>query len=136
VVASVVLVIVILLYLLYCRHGRKTPRLLQEVEDINIDNTDITNNTEDDVNNNTIDSQATVQPAQEAGTLGDQQQVVFTTPTESSQSYLSKPTIEDIITKKLQLRGDYQSVPTSERGKHNSSLVVHSYHSNLFETVA
>lgn len=105
-------------------------------DDNNHDNGNHDNNHHED---NAVNDQAMV-PAQEAGGSGDQIQVcntAFGTPTESSQSECSKPTIQELINKKFM--GQYHSVPlaAAERGKERSTLVgLQNYNSNLFDTVA
>lgn len=129
-VAVVVLLIVAILYLLYCRHGKKSQSFI-ELDELNDDS---------DHHDNTITDHDTVQPAQEAGGSGDRLQVgsvELTTPTESSESQCSKPTLQELINRRY--IGPYHSVPmaVAECGKERSTLVgLQNYNSNVFETVA
>ena len=131
-VATVVLALVFILYLLYCRHGKKSSRDFVQLHEIN----------NDDHYGNTINDEPTVQPAQEAGGSGDQLQVFsgqeLTTPTESSQSQCSQPTLlQELINKNYPKT--YHNVPlaVAECSKHGSTLVgLQRYNLNLADTVA
>ena len=113
VIAVIVLILVSLLYLIYCRHGKKSTSYV---------GLDLAENDHHDTSLN--DHQPTVQPAQEAGSSGDQLQVGFT---KSSQSQCSKSTLEDSF---KYMENCYTStVPLSSK----SSLV--GLHSNWFDTV-
>ena len=104
-------------YLLYHCHGKQSPDHVQLQDELNDEN-----GYHDDV----ISNQLTTQPAQEAGSSGDQLQVGsigLTTPTESSQSQCSKPTVEELIHNKFM--SQYHPVPSS------SLVGFQNYHSNL-----
>ena len=115
IVLSIVMMLV-LFYWLYRYRVKKSPDpVLEEFDDEN-----------DHYDNSIIDHHDNIiQPAEEAGGRGDQLQVGLATPTESSQSQGSKPTMEEIIRAKFM--GEYQPVPSS-------SKVVGFHHSNLLGT--
>ena len=113
-VAVSVVIFLVFFYILYRHHGRRSPDLVQLNE----------SDDENDHHDNVINDQPTIQPAQEAGSLGDQLQVGLTAPTESSQSECSKSTIEELRHKTFM--GQYHAVPSS------SLVGLQSYHSNLY----
>ena len=112
---AVSVVFLVILYTLYRHLGRRSPNLVQLNNELDDEN---------DHHDNVINDQPTIQPAQEAGSLGDQLQVGLTAPTESSQSECSKSTIEELRHKTFM--GQYHAVPSS------SLVGLQSYHSNLY----
>ena len=117
--------IVMMLVLFYCLYQcrRKKSLDLVQLDEFNDENDHHVIDHHDIIPNDQLT--VSVQPAQEAGSSGDQLQVGLATSTESSQSQCSKPTMEEIIRAKFM--SEYQPVPSS-------SKVVGFHHSNLLGT--